>query len=110
MAKQQSSKEAPSASATTLAPEKRSTPRHSVDTPAVVLNDATGLLGAVGEIKVCNVSLAGIGFYSDVELRIGSIHRIELNSGQLQVSGRVRITRCDRWQGRFEVGAQFIND
>ena len=61
------------------------------------------------QILVTDVSLHGCDFRCEVSLDAGSFFRLELAVGPLALTSRLRVIRIRaRYDGTFEVGAEFI--
>jgi hypothetical protein len=60
------------------------------------------------DITVANISLHGVGIRSAIELHRGEYYHVEIGSGPLQLSSRMRVVRCDALpNGYFDVGGEF---
>jgi hypothetical protein len=68
-----------------------------------------GPAGKQLQVAVFDLSLGGVGFRSDAQLREGGVHWLVLGAGALRVSARLRVVATrTRDDGMFEVGGEFF--
>jgi hypothetical protein len=90
--------------------QRRCGNRQPLSTPATLFDEAAAFLSPGIIVQVTNISLAGVGFNSDRPTAVGSTCRIHLANGIMRLNSRIRVTRCNRHRGEYDIGAEFIED
>lgn len=90
--------------------QKRRATRHSLDSNALLMTDSAPFSNAGQEVWVFDFSLAGIGFRSKKAVPLASTHRIRLQTRTLRLDTRIRISRCDKRDVGYDIGAVFIEE
>jgi hypothetical protein len=81
-----------------------------LEAPASLFDESAPFLSPGYSVRVHDISLAGIGFKIDKQVRLGSTHRIHLETREIRVNSRISVIRCKKIKGGFDVGCEFIED
>jgi hypothetical protein len=61
------------------------------------------------EVRVQDVSRHGVGFESSEKLSDGDVVRLRIGRGPLELSRRIRVTRCEPGEGgTYVIGGEFL--
>jgi hypothetical protein len=93
-----------------LLPNQRGSARQTLEAPAMLFDETAPFLSPAFLIYVTDVSMTGIGLRSERRLPPDSTYHIHLTSDGLRINRRLRVTRCERVDDTFSVGADFIKD
>lgn len=97
----------PIPSGTATAAERRRSPRHKLVSAGTLYRE--GPTSLPQSVTVKDVSDEGLGFESPQAVEPGTACRIQIQSGPMQITWRVRVVFCGKVQGGdYCLGGQFV--
>jgi hypothetical protein len=90
--------------------QRRRAPREPLDVAGVVLSDMQPWATGGEEVRIFNISTIGVGFHSPQPAAVGSIWRIQFLIDEININGRIRVTRCHHNGDGHDIGGVFIED
>jgi hypothetical protein len=90
-------------------PQRRHATREPLDAPASVFAEMQPHTAA-HQVRVFNISTAGVGYHSSTAAAVGSIWRIQIATDKLNVNSRLRVTRCHKQGDGYDVGGVFLEN
>lgn len=95
-------------STTSATMDRRRSPRAERKTSAWLSAPTNGRQAAGLNVSVLDLSLHGVGFVSERELKKNDQHWMVIADGALRLSTRLRIVNVREKEGKWEIGAEFF--
>ena len=87
-------------------PERRKTPRQPLRAKASFRGEAD--VTAVRTVRLVNLSLKGVRFWSGQPMAAGDRGDVRMEAGPIKWNSRVRVVSCTRQGEGFDIGCEFV--